>query len=149
MGKKILILVVVVLLLCGGAAGGWLFLLAPPAGTPGRSAAALPEPPGQFYIVKPINLPVIRSGQVSRIVTFDLVLELGKGWTRQQIEPSGVRLRDALMQELAGLTSYAWPGNAIVDLEIAKSRLLTRGNAVLGSGAVKQVLFERIFDRAV
>ena len=140
---KKLLLAGLVLLLLGGAAAAYRSL------PPQEQAAALPAAPGEFVMLEPITMPVLRAGSVRKIVTFGITLELAPDRGHADLAPSMPRLRDALITELQMLLSIDWPNGAVVDTHYARQRMVERCGRLFGAGVVADLLFREIFERRV
>lgn len=146
--KKLILIVLVLLLLAGAAAGGYVFFFAKPSEAAAEAAPSPPQP-GEFVALDPIALPVLRDGAVRAQVMLGITLELAAERRFEDVRPSLVRLRDAFLTELGGLLALDWPGGAVLDLDIARRRLLDRCRRLLGPDMVAGLFFQRVQERTL
>lgn len=145
MAKKLFLVGLVLLLLGGAAAAYWILLPQEEASV----AAAKPPTPGEFVILEPITMPVLRAGTVRKVVTFGITLELDPDHGRADLVRSMPRLRDALIMELQTLLSIDWPNGAVIDADYARRRMVERCHRLLGAEIIANLLFRDIFERPV
>jgi hypothetical protein len=131
---KGLMIVGAVLLLAGGGAAGWWFGL---RGEPLPFTAEAAEPGSQpqqpdFVELAPLTFPVMHDGQVSRLMTFVVSLEiLGKDAQAAAVRRKPA-LRDAFYSELHALYGYRFVREHDGRIELIKRRLLKAGRQVVG-----------------
>jgi hypothetical protein len=135
--KRILVLVVLVLLVAGGGGGAaWWFLLRE---EPPPEMAVRTEPDAPTYIeFDPIVLPLIHEGQVTKHVTFRIVLEMNEA-DEDRVLLAKRQLTDAFIQELHGLLALRFVREMGDPSPLMQRRLLVASDRLLGAGVVDRV----------
>ncbi|CCG07536.1 hypothetical protein [Pararhodospirillum photometricum] len=156
---KILIALVVLVVLAGGggAAGmamGYLpdiFHLFPQA--PTVSAPLLPPTPRQrlgpppfLLSMKPLEIPVIQNGEVTRRLSIRLRLHLQEA-DNSTLSQRGHLLHAAFFQDMMGFMPQLMEGRTDVDLRAIKDRLKVVADRVVGAGVIKEILIQGYFER--
>lgn len=134
---KKLLLILPVLVLAGAAA--WWFVLRGPEAPQGSAQEA---PQVQFVDLPPLTLPVVRDGDVERVVRVDLALELKSGADAPRVSADLPRLTDAFLVELYALVGHRLMEENRYDADVIKRRLQAASERVLGPGVVTAVLIQ-------
>lgn len=117
------------------------------AGEPGSEKLA-PAPGGPAFVKLPLfSIPVIEGDKVTRQVAVGIVLELGAGQTLADLKPKENVLIDAFLRELYGIFAQRSGADRIADQHTLKERLGRTADRVLGSGVVRQVLIQQLFEQ--
>ena len=106
-----------------------------------------PATASRFLPLETITLPVIRNRQVEKLVSIQITFELAEGSSINKLLPYMRELQDATFVQLTSLIALKWPDGAIIDLEIAKRRILKRAREIAGD-AVQAALVTHILERA-
>ncbi len=129
-----------------------MLLAALPAGAeegapPPAAPKSLPGAP-VFLHLAPINVPVIRGNNVTEQVGISLSLELMEGKSVDDIDESERRkLQDAFISDVYGIFQRSHGMARPIDASLIKARLQQTADRILGSGVVKDVLIERLFEQ--
>ncbi len=139
---RLLLLLGLVFLLAGGGVGTWWFGIKgePIPGLPtqtesARQAAAeqrLSKLPSEFVEMKPLSIPVMQEGQVTKLLTVVVNLEVAGQKGLEAVAANRTVLRDAMLSELHGLYALDFVRENENQMTLVKKRLLKRGQAVLG-----------------
>lgn len=140
---RLLLLLGLVFLLAGGGVGTWWFGIkgepmpsfaegeGEPASTAGKSAA-LGKLPSEFVEMKPLAVPVMQEGRVTKLLTLVINLEVAGNKGLEAVAAKRAVLRDAMLSELHGLYSLSFVRDNDNQMTLVKKRLLKTGRDVLG-----------------
>lgn len=107
-----------------------------------------PIPGAPVYVAfPPIVLPVIGHNRVTEQVGVAVSLELAKGQAADSVEAKRTALTDAFISDLYGIFQQRAALHRVADSTLIKARLLQTANRILGSGVVKDVLIEKLFEQ--
>ncbi|RDD63787.1 flagellar basal body-associated FliL family protein [Ferruginivarius sediminum] len=135
---RVLLLILGLLLLGGGGAGTWWFgVRGEPVPFLGGAEAAegkeASEPAQSAFVeLKPISFPVMHEGQVGRLMTVVVSLEVQGKTPQASVAAVRPRLRDALLSELHALYALEFVREREDNLAFVKKRLLGAARKVLG-----------------
>ena len=145
---KRLALVLVLLVAAAGGASWWFFLRDPGEAEAVQATAEDPGGPRQRVIeLAPINLPIIRQGQVILHLSLVVGIELHQPMHFKKIERVLPRLRDAIFSELHAVFALRTIQERGYDLPFVRDRLVQAGGQVLGAGLVRSVLIKSLAKR--
>lgn len=136
---RIAILILMMLLLAGGGIGAWWFgIRGEPVPFLGDQEAAKKKAaeilaPTQFVELAPISFPVMQDGQVRRLMTVVVSLEVRGADAQTAVADVRTRLRDALLSELHALYSLEFVRERDDGLAFVKKRLAGAARRVLGN----------------
>ncbi len=105
------------------------------------------ESKGIFVTLDPMIIPVIADGVVRRHLTLQLQLEMRDIESDRRLQRRFPKLVDAFLSELYALMSMRFVREKGVDVEFFRSRLMMRADALLGEGAIKEILVRGIDKR--
>ncbi|WP_366656353.1 hypothetical protein [Fodinicurvata sp. EGI_FJ10296] len=146
--KKLMAAVLVLALVGAVGVGGWAFMKhgdALAAMLPETEAAA-PDP--IFVEFEPIRIPVIANGQVTRLVTLQIMLQVDSNEVGDSLIDQAPRLNDAFLADMYGdLHEGRGVRNGVVNLDHVKRRLMAVSASVMGENAVRDVLVQMIAER--
>ncbi len=100
-----------------------------------------------YVQMRPIILPIVEGNRVTRTAGVVVVLELEKGKTEAELEPSRIRLRDAFITELYTFIDQHKESARALDAVAVKERLQATSDRILGPGFVHEVLVQQAFER--
>ncbi|MEE8535712.1 MAG: hypothetical protein V3S45_06660 [Kiloniellales bacterium] len=148
---KRLALVLVLVVVSGGGAGWWFFLRDPGGAEAEVAAGAPAEDPGglseRVIDLAPINLPIIRQGQVILHLSLVVAIELTQPMHFKEIERVLPPLRDAIFSELHAVFALRTIQGRGYDPPFVRDRLAQAGARVLGAGQVRSVLIKALGKR--
>ncbi len=102
---------------------------------------------GIFVTLDPMIIPVIADGVVRRHLTLQLQLEMRDIESDRRLQRRFPKLVDAFLSELYALMSMRFVREKGVDVEFFRARLMMRADALLGEGAIKEILVRGIDKR--
>lgn len=148
--KKLVILLV--LLLLGGGASWWFLMREVPNQEASAEIEEFDEATGliksiRYIEIEPLQMPIIREGQVILHLTVVVSVELTAPMTEQDVLRTTVPLRDAVFSELHTIFALRYVQDRGFDLPIVQERLIQAGDRALGDGAVQSVLIRNISKR--
>jgi len=152
MPRLILLLAMIVIAAAVGAGGWWFgirgepipFLADNPDGDEGDKKQAV-DGPVQFVEMDPISVPVMNEGEVVRLLSVVISVEVRQAST-QIIDNHGRQLRDAFIKKLHGLYSLDYVREHDNRDELVKKRLTRTAREIIGP-AVKGVFFKEVNRR--
>jgi hypothetical protein len=133
--RAVAVLAVVLLLVGGGAAGWWFGVRGEPlpfAGAPAEPPEAPVREP-EIVELSPLTFPVVHDGQVSRLMTVVVALELQGEAARSAALARRPVVRDAMLSELHTLYGYRFVRERPDQVTLIKRRLLKAGRKVIGA----------------
>jgi flagellar protein FliL len=130
-----------ILVVAGGAAAQH----AKPNSNKGEKGPVIEGP--TFVQMRPIILPIVEGNRVTRTAGVILVLELEKGKTEAELEPSRTKLVDAFITELYTFIDQHKESPRAIDAAAVKVRLQATSDRILGPGFVHEVLVQQAFER--
>ena len=140
--KRLILSIFATLVLLGCAGGAvWWFVFREQA----VDLSAIVEPSREvplFVDFDPLVVPVIRDGQVTKLLTFTIVIEVAKKYERYDIYKHMARLRDAYLAELYALYSHRSVQDREDVVPLLNKRLLVVSKRVLGEAVVKRVMVD-------
>jgi len=92
-------------------------------------------------------IPVVEGTEVSRQVSVGVALELAEGQTAESIESKRPILVDAFYKELYGMFAQRSRSDRIANDRAIKERLAKVADRELGTGVVKEVLIQKLFEQ--
>lgn len=134
---RILLLLFLVILVAGGGTGAWWF------GVRGEPIPFMPEPdedapasqaggPSVFVEMAPLSFPVIHEGQVTKLLTMAISLEVAGESGRQAVSENQRRLHDRLLSELHGLYALRFVREHENEMDVVRAHLLKAARDVVG-----------------
>lgn len=93
-----------------------------------------------YVTLDPMIVPVIADGVVRRHLTLQLQLQMRDIESDRRLQKRFPKLVDAFFTELYALMSMRFVREKGVDVEFLRARLMMRADALLGEGAVKEIL---------
>lgn len=158
--KMVLIAGLAVLLLGGGAGGAYFFLGKPAeasltamdeaAQAEAKAAALAPVIPAIFVELHPLILPILDDNGISQTVSLVVSVEVTDQAAADKIKNLQPRLHDAFIQDMYGaLNRRAVMNGGVIEVAKIKERLNRVGVAVVGEGAIKDVLLQVVRQRGV
>jgi flagellar basal body-associated protein FliL len=134
------VILILVVLLAGGGAGAWWFGI---RGEPlpfteadaeeGESSARGLLDTTEFVELAPISFPVMQEGQVHRLMTVVVSLEVRGAGAQSAVADVRPRLRDALLSELHALYALEFVRERDDGLAFVKKRLTGAARRILGN----------------
>lgn len=115
--------------------------------TPESEGEDAAESKGIFVTLDPMIIPVIADGVVRRHLTLQLQLEMRDIESDRRLQKRFPKLVDAFLSELYALMSMRFVREKGVDVEFFRARLMMRADALLGEGAIKEILVRGIDKR--
>ena len=94
---------------------------------------------GIFVTLDPMIIPVIANGVVERHLSLQLRLEMRDIESDRRLQKRFPKLVDAFVSELHALMSMRFVREKGVDVEFFRTRLMMRGDALLGAGAITKI----------
>lgn len=154
--KKILIIIIALVALMGGIATALvMFELIPRDMLPPILLANLAEPakpappppsPSAYVDMDQIAVPILLDKQVKGSILIEIRLEVDS-LERSKVEEKGPILHDAIIRDLYDFLPKHLADRPTVDLSALKSRLHAVANRVVGSGKVRAVLVQNVYNR--
>lgn len=141
--KRLAIILPVLLIVVGGAVAGVLFMRAQPGAEPAGQPA--PDPP-TFVELRPLVLPMIQEGQVTKHLTLKVVVEVNADYAKP-VEYALPVIRDAYFTELHGLLAMRYVREHSNMLGLLGERLVLVSDRLLGEGVVGSVLVSELSRR--
>lgn len=129
---RILIFLAVLLFVAGGGTAAWWFGLQGGSMPFAKEAqAATPSQTSEFVELKPLTFPIVRDGQVNRLMTLVISVEVKGEEARIELHRKAPALRDAMLSELHGLYAHRFMEERNDGLTLVKLRLLKAGRRVM------------------
>ncbi len=134
---RVLLLLLLMLFVAGGGTGAWWFGV---RGEPipfmaEQSEESVASRAGQasaFVELAPLSFPVIQEGQVTRLMTMAVSLEVAGEPGRRAISQNRRRLHDRLLSELHGLYGLRFVREHEDEMDVVRARLLKAAREVVG-----------------
>ena len=139
---RLLLLLLVIFLFAGGGVGTWWFGI---RGEPipglsefqGQSAEKTTQSfnnlPSEFVEMKPLSIPVMQEGQVTKLLTLVVSLEVAGNKGLTAVSNNRPQLRDAMLSELHGLYSLRFVRENDDSITLVKRRLGRVAKDILGN----------------
>ncbi|SDF77989.1 Flagellar basal body-associated protein FliL [Limimonas halophila] len=152
MARLLLILALVVMAVAAGGGGWWFGVRGEPvpfldSGSDSGSAKKkqASDDPVQFVEMDPISVPVMDEGQVVRILSVVVSVEVRQAST-EIIDSHGRELRDAFIKQLHGMYSLDYVREHENRDKLVKQRLTRTARDIIGP-AVKGIFFKEVNRR--
>ena len=95
---------------------------------------------GIFVTLDPMIVPVIANGVVERHLTLQVQLEMRDIESDRRLQKRFPKLVDAFLSELHALMSMRFVREKGIDVDFFRTRLMMRAEALLGEGAITEIL---------
>lgn len=138
--KRLAIILPVLLIVVGGAAAAVLSMRAQPVLESAERPAA--DPPA-YLELRPLVLPMIQAGQVTKHLTLKVVVEVNADYVKP-VEYALPVIRDAYFSELHGLLAMRYVREHGNMLGLLGERLVLVSDRLLGEGVIGNVLISEL-----
>jgi flagellar basal body-associated protein FliL len=148
--KRLLYIIVLLIGAGAGAGGMWFF------GLRSESASAAPAPmklaPVEqpiFVDLPPMALPVLEADRVQQMIAFTIAIEVTSMDAASSVKSLRPAIADAILQDLYGaLDRNRLLKGRMVDAEVLKAELSKSVTRIAGADLVKNVLVQKLTQRA-